>query len=314
MNQAQDNRAGRLPPGSYPAVLTAFREDGAIDWEGVDRITDFCLENGSAGLFAGGLSAEIDCMNDQEQVAVAERIVRRAGGRVPVLGGAIGAGPIDAQAELVRRVAGTGADVVTVSVCQFAAEAEDDRVWLERVETFLEQVPATVRLALYECPLPYWRLLSDETITWVAGSGRFHFLKDTCCRIETIRTRLEIVRGTQLQQFNANSPTLLASLEAGVDGFCGIGANYFPELYDWLCRHHRDEPELAGALGQFLAASCSLTEGPFYPVSAKEYLRQRGLAIGRFSRRLPPTLPAEVTASLEQMRAEASNWANRLVG
>ena len=144
--------------------------------------------------------------------------------------------------------------------------------------------------ALYECPVPYHRLLSEETIAWVARTGRFCFLKDTCCRIDTIRTRLEILRGSRLKMYNANTETLLESLVAGVEGFCGIGANYVPELYAWLCREFKNQPALAAELHKHLQDCVRLTEGAAYPVLAKEYLRQHGLKLGRFSRRRPPDL------------------------
>lgn len=301
------------PRGSYPVMVTAFQEDGSFDWEGVDRLTDFCIETDSAGIFACGLSAEIDRMENQEKVALAERIVRRTAGRIPVVAGAIGGGTIEQQAELVRQIHATGADVVTLSVCQLAAKSEDDQVWLRHAKELLAQIPETVPLALYECPWPYWRLLSAETIRWAAGSGRFCFLKDTCCNMDTIRTRLEIIRGSRLHLFNANTETLLDSLRAGAEGFCGIGANYFPELFGWLCTHYQDDPARAEQLQHFLTTCVGLTEGEFYPVSAKEYLRQRGLQIGLFSRKRPPSLPEDFAKSLTDMHAAATDWAQRLL-
>jgi 4-hydroxy-tetrahydrodipicolinate synthase len=302
----------RLPRGFYPVMVTAFHEDGSIDWEGVDRITDFCITTGAAGLFAGGLSAEIDQMDDMEKVALADRIVRRAAGRVPVIAGAITSGPLEQQAELVRRIEATGADAVTISACQLADQADPDRVWLENAEQLLELIPSSVRLALYECPWTYWRLLSDATLAWVAGTDRFGLLKDTCCSIGTIRQRLERISGSRVQLFNANTQTLLMSLQAGADGFCGIGANYFPELFGWLGEHFDDQVDVAQELQQFLTSCCELTEGPFYPVVAKEYLQGRGVRIGSWSRRRSADLPAEIAEALLAMRLAADRWTRRL--
>ena len=89
------HEAQRLPRGSYPAMLTAFLDDGQIDWEGVDRLTDFCIDHSAAGIFACGLSAEIGLMDDEEKGSLAERILHHAAGRVPMVVGAITSGPID---------------------------------------------------------------------------------------------------------------------------------------------------------------------------------------------------------------------------
>ncbi|MFV2069094.1 MAG: dihydrodipicolinate synthase family protein [Pirellulales bacterium] len=305
----------RCPKGSYPAMVTPFREDGTIDFDGVDRLTDWHVEAGVAGIFACGLSAEINWMQDAEKIALADRIVQRVAGRIPVVATAIRQGTIDDQAQLVCRMHDIGAEVVAISVCQLAEESEEDRVWIKRFNALVQQVPASIPLAFYECPLPYWRLLSDQTIDHVAQTGRFCFLKDTCCDIDTIRRRLDIIRDTRLQLFNANTPTLLASLGAGADGFCGIGANYFPELYAWICRHFADQSELASNLHQFLDSTFRLTEGEFYPVSAKWYVRERGVEIGLASRKLPDaTLPAKLIEDLNTIRTSEIEWMERVRG
>lgn len=307
-----DDTTSRLPPGNYPAMLTAFHEDGSLDWEGVDRLTEFCIEAGVAGLFACGLSAEIQWMDAAEKVALADHIVKRTAGRVTIVAAAICGDSPEQQAVLVRRIHEVGADAVAVAACQLAGEAEGDDVWIQRVETLLERIPAAARLALYECPLPYQRLLSEETFRWVAATGRCCFLKDTCCSIETIRARLETSANTPLQLYNANTATLLESLRSGADGFCGIGANYFPDLYSWLCKHFDEKPELARDLHDFLDGTLGLTEGQHYPLSAKEYLRQQGLDISSTTRKPLDSLPADFVAGLKTMGSDASAWQERL--
>ncbi len=314
MTPSRNDKSDKLPGGSYPAMLTAFQDNGDIDWDGVDRLTDYCIEVGVTGIFAGGLSAEITKMDDEEKGALAERIVRHTAGRVPVVAGAITWGPLDRQAELIRRVHGAGADVVSIAVSQLAGQDEDDRVWIENAKMLLDQIPDEIRLAMYECPMPYHRLLSDETISWAAQSGRFCFLKDTSCNIETIRRRLDLIRGTRLQLLNANTRTLLLSLQAGAEGFCGIGANYMPELFTWLCKHYEDQHETATKLHEFMDSWLDVQESEFYPASAKEYLRQRGLDIGQYSRKLRSELPSSFAQRLAEMRVGEVQWLDRLIG
>jgi 4-hydroxy-tetrahydrodipicolinate synthase len=311
-NSHSSHGAQRLPHGSYPAMLTAFLDDGQIDWEGVDRLTDFCIDHSAAGIFACGLSAEVGEMNDEEKGALAERIVRHAAGRVPMVVGAITSGSIEQQATLARRVHDAGADVVAIAVCQLANEDEDDQQWIANAESLLEKLPAELRLSMYECPWPYHRLLSLDMLRWAAGTRRFHFMKDTCCTISTIRDRLTLLQDSPLQLLNANTATLLASLQAGADGFCGIGANYLPKLYAWLCQNYSRQPQQAAALQDFLASTVPLTESPTYPALAKEYLRQQGLKIGTYSRKLPAGLAADGADQLAQMRRNETEWLERV--
>jgi len=312
MNQSPNPTENKFPRGSYPAMLTAFHDDGAINWEGVDRLTDQCIASGAAGIFACGGSAEVMQMDVDEIAQLAERIIKHTAGRVPIVASAIFPGPLEAQAELINRINDAGADIVSIGVGQLAAEEEDDDTWIKNVEKLFELLPSDIRLAMYECPMPYHRLLSEQTIAWAASSGRFQFLKDTCCDIKVIRRRLEIIAGSSLQLFNANTETLLESLQAGVDGFCGIGANYQPELYAWLCKNYETEPELAAELHRFLDGTVVLTEDSTYPASAKNYLQQRGLDIGGFSRKIPDGVTAEGSVRLGGMLEQERAWLERI--
>ncbi len=314
MNSSADNSKHQFPNGVYPAMITPFHEDQSIDFEKVDQLTDFYIESGVAGIFAAGLSAEIMWMSNEEKIQLVERIVKKAAGRVPIIGTGITAGTLEEQAELIKQIHATGANSVAFSVCQLTEESDDDDVWIQQAESLLKLIPEDISLAFYECPMPYWRLLTDKGIEWAAQTGRFHFMKDTCCNIEVIRKRLDIIKGSPLQLFNANTETLLDSLNSGANGFCGIGANYQPELFVWLCEQFRNQPELASELHQFLDETLDLTEGKFYPVSAKEYLHQRGLDVSLFGRKLPPNIPEEFKTQLAGMLTEENNWKQKISG
>ena len=105
-----------------------------------------------------------------------------------------------------------------------------------------------VPLGVYECPKPYHRLLSPETLQWTAATGRFFFLKDTCCSIAGgpdwihitgagINSKLEALKAINsphFKFFNANMATLLRSIQMGANGFCGIAANCYPDVIGTL--------------------------------------------------------------------------------
>lgn len=314
MTQFSDKPLQQLPAGSYPAMVTPFHADLSIDWQAVDQMTDFNIQGGSAGIFTCGLSAEINFMTDQEKVELAEHVIRHTAGRTAIVACAITTVPLDEQAELIRKMYAIGGDAVAIAVCQLAAKEDDDKTWIRNCETLLAKLPEEIPLAIYECPWTYHRLMSDETLAWTARTGRFCFLKDTCCKIDIIRRRLEIMRGTRLQMFNANTETLFDSLVSGDTGFCGIGANYAPDLYAWLCREYKSQPKLAAELNAYLQECTRLTEGPGYPVIAKEYLRRQGLTLERYSRRRPPELADDLLEAADKMLATDAAWRARTLG
>ena len=111
----------------------------------------------------------------------------------------------------------------------------------------------------------------------MANSGRFAFIKDTCCDVEIMRRRAEIVKGLDFGLFNANAATILDTIRFGYAGFSGIMANIHPALYVWLYEN-KNHP-LADRIIHYIAMT-SVIEARCYPIIAKRYLREyEGLPI-----------------------------------
>jgi 4-hydroxy-tetrahydrodipicolinate synthase len=100
--------------GIYPISATPFTDDGAIDWESADRLTDFYLQCGVHGLTLLGMMGEAQKLTLEEAAAFATRVIRRVDGRVPVVVG-VSAGGLAPMAELTRRVMDEGAAAVLVA-------------------------------------------------------------------------------------------------------------------------------------------------------------------------------------------------------
>lgn len=73
--------------GLYPAAMTMFTRDGAIDEAGTARHVEFLIRNGAHGLIAGGTSGEFIAMTNEERLRVIEITNDAAGRRVPVYAG-----------------------------------------------------------------------------------------------------------------------------------------------------------------------------------------------------------------------------------
>jgi len=288
-----------FPRGVWPVMLTPFRDDGALDWRGVDEVTDWYIEQGAAGLFSVALSSEMYELSSEERLALATRVARRAGGRVPVVASGTFGGPLVEQAEFVRRMHGTGVSAVVVLSCQLAAENEPDSAWLANVERILELAPG-VPLGLYECPVPHQRLLSPELMGWAAGSGRFFFHKDTCCKMEPIEAKIAAVRGSAFRFYNAHTASLLDSLRAGGDGFSSTGANFHPWLYAWLCANYEHYPQRAERLQWFLSVADKVVSHK-YPAAAKISMALSGLGIGPYCRVGNPQFDEGERRTIEHM-------------
>lgn len=264
-----------FPNGVYPVMLTPFAENNEVDYEALGKLIDWYIEKGVNGLFADCQSSEMFFLSLEERVKIGEFVKKHADGRVPVVTSGHISDSLEDQAKELTAIAGTGADAVILLTNRLAKENESDEVWLENLKKLLEMIPKDVPLGFYECPYPYKRIISPELLKWCADTGRFYFIKDTSCDIENMKAKLEVIKGTNLKLFNANTSTLLETLELGASGYSGVMANFHPELYVKLCNIYKEDPSKARKIADFLTVA-SLIERQVYPVNAKFYQKSIG--------------------------------------
>lgn len=272
----------KLPSGVWPVMLTPLRDNGDIDWKGLDALTEWYLQSGVAGLFAVCLSSEMYNLSPEERLELAAHVVRRVNGRVPVAASGTFGGSVQAQADFSRRMADAGAQAVVVITSQLAAADESEDAFMARAEAFLG-LTGNLDLGLYECPAPYKRILSAAAYGALGQTGRFVFYKDTTCDAEAMRQKLLAGQSTRLNLYNANTPTALPTLRYGAAGVSCIAANVYPELLVWLCHNWESQPQKAERLQRQLTL-LDLAVSAKYPTSAKRLLQMRGVPIGLRSR------------------------------
>ena len=259
------------PGGVWPVMLTPFTKDGAVDEQGLRALVDWYIDAGVDGLFASCQSSEIFNMTFEERIRIARITVEQSAGRVPVVASGFTDYGFAEQVRDIQAMAATGVDAVILLTNRLANEGESDEVLLENLDRLLAAIDPEIRLGLYECPMPYKRLLTIPVIEAAAKTGRFYFLKDTCCDRAQIREKLAAIEGTNLKLYNANTTTLLDSMLDGAPGYSGIMANFHPELYVWLTRniHHEN-----ARMVQSVMTIASLIERQLYPVNAKFHLKE----------------------------------------
>lgn len=286
-----------IPDGVYPTMITPYHEDGRIDWDALEALVEWHIERGVAGYFAVCQSSEMFNLSLRERLELAKMSIKFARGRVPVLVSGHVADTLDDQIEEAKMMADTGADAFILVTNRLARQHESDDIFKRNLEYFLSRFDRDILLGFYECPAPYKRLLDADLMRFVVDTGRFGFLKDTSCRMEDIRAKIGAARGSNFKLFNANAATLLASLRAGASGYSGIMTHFHSDLYVWICKHWKDEPERARELQAFLGLA-SVIEYQLYPINAMYALRLGGLPIQLYSRR------ADARQFTESMRLE----------
>lgn len=265
----------------WATMLTPFKEDYSVDYEALEELIEWYIANGIDGLFAACQSSEIFYMTLDEREEISKFVVEKVRGRVPVVASGHTAADPKEQIKELRRIAECGVDSVVLISNRIARKDQDEHVWKQNVQYLLEQLP-DVSMGIYECPYPYKRLLTPELVSWCAAQERFVFIKDTCCDMDEISRKIDAAAG-RIKIYNANSATLLESMRAGADGFCGVMANFCPRLFAYLARNWEQEPLKSEIIQDFVTVA-SFAEMQQYPLNAKCFMKLEGIPMGIYTR------------------------------
>jgi len=257
-----------FPGGVWPVMLTPFTKEDQVDYGALERLIDWYIDSGVSGLFAVCQSSEMFFLSLEERVEIARFTKEKAVGRVPVIASGHVSDSFEDQVKELHYIADTGVDAVILITNRIASEHEDDTVFIRNLTRLTDEIPPHIPLGFYECPYPYKRLISPETMKSCAETGRFFFHKDTCCDAEQIKNKLVAIRGTNLKLYNANTTTLLRSMRDGAAGYSGVMANFHPWLYKWLYDHYQNEDRRVQQVLDFLTLASAL-ESRGYPANAK---------------------------------------------
>lgn len=288
--------------GYIPVMLTPFTESGAVDFSGLTKLTELYLGAGAAGLFANCQSSEMFNLSEEEQLAVTKQVLQVADGAVPVVATGTFGGPVEKQADFVKRMYETGVDAVIVITNMLAEESESADVFDERFGQLLDATVG-IPLGFYECPEPFKRVLTAEQLKRFVSTGRVIYHKDTCLDIEQIRAKLDATKAvSKFGLYDAYMVHAVESLKAGSAGLSCIQGNYYPELVVWLCNHF-DDDELADQVErvrQFFVERMDVMHA-VYPIVAKYFLQKRGLPISTFTRKNAGVFDASVRGQIDSL-------------
>lgn len=273
----------QIKNGVYPTMITPYTKDNRIDYDAVSALMDYYKEAGAAGIFAICQSSEIFFLSFEERLELLKYIMSHKPEGLDIIASGHVSDDPDVTVKEAQAFIATGIDAYVFISNRFARQDEDDDVLLSRMNAALDKLPTDIGYGVYECPYPYKRVLTPYVMKKMAETGRFEFLKDTCCDLDLIRGKLDAVKGSGLRIFNANGATLLKSLRMGCSGYSGVMANFHTELYSQLCEIYRTEPEKAELIQDFIGFF-SVAECQCYPVNAKYYRSLCGMKINTDSR------------------------------
>ncbi len=298
-----------------PVMITPFNLKAKVDLDAVSRLIDFYLAAGVKGFFANCLSSEMFSISEDERLELTKHIVDYVNGAVPVVAtGSFGL-TIEDKAEFTRKIYDTGIDAVIMITGHFANLEDGDDVLLRNFDKMFS-LTGDIPLGMYECPAPYKRIISTDVFKTLLGANRLVYHKDTSIKPEFVKAKLDVLSSLEnntLEFYDAHSPNAMFSLQAGAKGMSSISGNFYPEILVWMC-NNATNPEKQEDV-QWLQSEITRVDPLIhqaYPMSAKYFLKKRGLPVRTISRTFALELTPEQKTTLDGIHDSFALWCERL--
>ncbi len=133
--------------GTYTALVTPFRGDGALDLEALASLVEWQIESGIDGLVPCGSTGEAATLSHAEHIQVVKHVVDVTAGRVPVIAGA-GSNYTREAVELTREARRVGANAALL-ISPYYNKPTQDGIY-QHYRTVAEE--AGLPLLLYNIP------------------------------------------------------------------------------------------------------------------------------------------------------------------
>jgi len=216
--------------GAMTAIVTPFRDDGAIDLDGFEKLVTWQIDCGIHGLVPCGTTGEGATLRPEEHAQVIETTVRIARGRVPVLAGC---GTNDTRTTLLaaERAAKAGADGLLVVTPYYNKPNRSGML------AHFSAIAAAVDLPIvaYNVPGRTGQNLGVEQTLELAGIPGVVGVKEAAGNLEQLAAIVE-GRPEGFAVLTGDDTLALPAVSLGADGVISVVSNEAPRLMAEMMR------------------------------------------------------------------------------
>jgi 4-hydroxy-tetrahydrodipicolinate synthase len=259
--------------GSITALVTPFSEQGGVDYEALDRLVDYQLENGTDGLAVIGTTGESATMSREEVIAVMSRVIGRVRGRIPIMVGTGLAGTAKTVDQTLA-AAEMGADAALVITPYYNRPPQRGLVAHFTAVADASPIP----LVLYNVPPRTGVDMLPETVERLSEHPRIIGIKEAVGDRERVQQLAERC-GPDFTVLSGDDPSCLQAIRLGGKGVVSVASNVAPAQMHALCTAAlAGEQERADSLDGRLQALYEALALETNPIPVKWAVYEIGLA------------------------------------
>lgn len=215
--------------GSMVALVTPMDAQGGLDWDGLSKLVDFHLQEGTNAIVAVGTTGESATLSVEEHIEVIRRVVDQVNGRIPVIAGT-GANSTSEAVELTENAKAAGADACLL-VTPYYNKPTQEGLYLH-FKHIAEAV--AIPQILYNVPGRTACDMLPETVERLSKVANIIGIKEATGDLKRGQEVLDRV-GKDFLVYSGDDPTAVELMLLGGKGNISVTANVAPRAMADLC-------------------------------------------------------------------------------
>ena len=290
--------AANIFKGLGIALVTPFHANGSIDFEALDRLIDYQLENDTDFFCILGTTAETPCLTADERQQVKEFCVKKIAGRVPILMGC-GSNNTRALVEELGSLNLTGIDGV-LSVCPYYNKPSQEGLY-QHFRAVAAASPLPV--VLYNVPgRTGINLRAETTVRLATDCPNIVAVKEASGSLEQVDEIIKL-KPDHFEVLSGDDALAFPMIASGAAGVISVIGNALPREFSRMIRlEFRGEYEPARKIHHQFTELYKLLFVDGNPAGVKALLHEMGFIENALRLPLVPTRVSTVQKMSEILR------------
>lgn len=223
--------------GSLVALVTPFHESGEVDYDSLESLVQWHIDEGTNGIVSVGTTGESATLSIEEHLEVIKKTVEYASGKIPIIAGT-GANSTQEAVDLTRESQALGADYSLLVTPYYNKPTQAGLI------KHYEKIASEIDMPqiLYNVPTRTACDLIPASVDVLSKIPNIVGIKEAVDETKRINELIEISKKHEtFSIYSGDDPTFYNSLTLGSSGVISVAANIIPRSISKICELAFDE-------------------------------------------------------------------------
>lgn len=209
--------------GAGVALITPMHEDGSVNYETLEKLIEFQIENGTDAIISCGTTGESATLSPKEHHDVVAFTIKQVNGRIPVIAGT-GSNDTEAAVQRSLEAEDLGADGLLIVTPYYNKTSQNGLI--KHYNYIADKV--SVPIILYNVPSRTGVNIKPETYLELSNHTNICAVKEANGDISSVAKTISLC-GKNLDVYSGNDDQIVPMLSLGAIGVISVFSNICPK-------------------------------------------------------------------------------------